>query len=179
MSATAIAQSAFAAYRLMRVKTMFTQACLADDVQIKAGEVKALDTSIRSEFFTPEKLAALGLTDDEISFVLGMLEGVNQLTKEGLTLPGDWSYVFRPLLNHRRAMQRKEMIESHGIEVQLFIADGTKNPMDPAHHGALPGETIDAAILRRLQKRLVDTIRATIESSQRVDVEYPEESRFG
>lgn len=114
---------------------------------------------IRDEFFTTEKLQQMGFSDEEVQYILGMLDNYRNFDRTKLSIPSDLlSPELERLLDFRLANERKAFIEAKGIEVQVTHFQST-NPFDPKTYGGEPGDDIEKILFDQYVATLPERVR--------------------
>lgn len=131
---------------------------------------------IRAEFFSPERLQQLGLSEEEIAYVMGALDGYPfSHDKRKIPMPSFlYTSELADLLKFRVANQRKQAFESKGVKVTVTDLDGT-NRFDPQSWGGVEGQDIEELLKQNffaaLPKKIAnhrDRERRSEERSQRM-----------
>ena len=129
---------------------------------------------IRDEFFSTEKLQQMGFSDEEIQYLLGMLDNYKTYDKNSLSIPRDLMiHQLTQLLDFRVAKERKAKIEAKGVEVQVTHSKSV-DPFDPKSYGGQPGDDVEAILLGRFMTAFPKQIRADRERRERMAREQAE-----
>lgn len=136
---------------------------------------------IRDEFFSADKLRSMGFSDEEVEYLLGLLDNYRHYNNTSPSIPGEMMIpAVRDLLKFREARQKRQMIESKGIPVQVTDPKGV-NRFDPEFYGGKPGDDIEQLLLgkfradfprvmREWRKRQEDRERQRAEEEARGEV---------
>lgn len=125
--------------------------------------------AIRDEFFTTEMLQRMGFNEEEIQYILGMLDNFKPHDPRELAIPRPLlTKELKDLLAFREASKNKKAIEEKGIKVIATDSRGL-NLFDPSlYRGGSEGMDVEQI----LYSRIFDSITAQVRKDRKFQEEY-------
>lgn len=146
--------------------------------QFSGEDAKERTEQLRKEFFATETLAKMGFNDEEIQYLVGLLDNYQGYDKTKVSIPYEWMNDLDQLLAFREARARKTAIEAKGIEVKVTHEKGV-NPFDPELYGAQPGADIEQVLVSRFQEKFPRSVRERRERTAQAEREKAERAAQG
>lgn len=148
---------------------------IADPLDVQSGKhVADKEKKIKDEFFSTEMLRSMGFSDEEIQYLMGMLDNFKNIDGRKMNIPPQLLIPqLQQLLDFRMARERKAKIESKGIQVQVTHPKSV-DPFNPTSYGASPGDDIEKVLLDRFKTALPSQIRADRERQARLAAQEAE-----
>jgi head-tail adaptor len=132
---------------------------------------------IRDEFFSTEMLQRMGFSEEEIQYVMGMLDNFKNFSAEKPNIPY-MTKQLQQLLDFRVAKERKAKIEAKGIQLQVSHHMNA-DPFNPASYGGKEGDDIEQILHRKVLESIPKAVREERERTERMAREKAEREARG
>ena len=153
----ALIGGSFGTEDIAAIKMDYSLLALPDSTKPVAREDEL--KQIRDEFFTADRLRSMGLTDEEIQYIQGMMDNYKNYKGESDIPEMLMTRNINLLLEHRKAKARKKRIEDLGIEVKVTHEKGL-DPFDPTNYGGKPGDDIEQILVGRVNEKFPEAFRS-------------------
>lgn len=130
-------------------------------------DMEAVSESLSEEFFTTDKLRAMGLSEEEIAYVLRIMSEDKGLRSPIGNVPSAWATRIVKLQEFRAARERRDTLANVGIPMRVTDSDpkGLKglDIFDPVSYGGNPDDDVEQILADRARKWIVKIVREDME----------------
>ena len=130
-------------------------------------DMGAVSEGLSQEFFTTDKLRAMGLSEEEIAYVLRKMSDDKGLRSPIGNVPSAWVARIVKLQEFRAARERRDALANVGIPMRVTDSDpkGLKglDMFDPVSYGGSPGDDVEQILVDRARKWITKIVREDME----------------